>query len=889
MKRTIIYGLCLFFAVLLFASRGLHWSTFLHPDEVPVAKWIGDVTKQGFISDRLYPSGWFELARLKVAWDKSAKDLQEEHRKWTHQDMGINALKSDSFRRMESTDGKNIPNMIVGREFNVFLTALSALVVYLACLQIGLHPLAAAFAGLLMGCNPFIMEHSHYCETDLGLVFSFALSLWLLAACSRRRRPFLYFLFAVASGFAVSCKYTLSPALVPVVALPFVWREDGKPFRWRVVAPLLLLGLAGFCAGFALGTPALYKMPGYVAKVRDALATGSGSATAAWGREAFLPYFAKLQIKAGRLCFEMRKLGWPTLAFFMLSIVFCSWRRFRKLPVDIPAILGVFLLFYLFYMPWIRNQETLPLLLLLALAAARPVDWAIGALRRRPLGKSAIPSVAILALAATVLSVTIRDGLRMTSFFLLRETRAECQNWLAASMPQGQSIAADSYLTSIRHGTKLNFILAPRLDQNYPESLIKTTFATNNVRYYLRNTSHFGRRSNRSPFSRKLLPATQSRVDAFCRDGTRLMSWHVTDGRFRPAFAQPDVELWRLPDPANLPASTYDIPVWFPRPTLFRVAGATLYCNDRQGPIGPDEAVQTVGRRRFIRFPKAERQWAVVRMAEGNTPATIAWSKFAAPRKAALEAGGADVFEIGPRAIQSAMRLSAMPGTRVRMKGDDQNTLVLTSCLDNPTDAANLLRTCGEAEKALALLEKEPELSAAGQVEAFRAARALGQDPRPEWRAAAQTAVDAFDQAFPDAGVPATNSVTVCGVPLEALRDCARIRLAKEAVVPGRQLPVFLPKGRYGVRVRLYGVGADEAGVLFNAQSAPFEKVQLENGDILFSGELSLERGTRLAFAENLPEKAMVHFGWVCLELEITWDPVALVRDEIADIRSHLP
>ena len=889
MKRTIIYGLCLFFAVLLFASRGLYWSTYLHPDEVPVAKWIGDVTRQGFISDRLYPSGWFELARLKVAWDKSAKDLQEEHRKWTHQDMSINALKSSSFRRVESADRKNVANMIVGREFNVFLTALSALVVYLACLQIGLHPLASAFAGLLVGCNPFIMEHSHYCETDLGLVFSFALSLWLLAACSKRRSPCLYLLFAVASGFAVSCKYTLSPALFPVVALPFAWREADKPFRWKIVAPMLLLGLAGFGAGFVLGTPALYKMPDYVARVREAFADDSSSATSMQVKEAFLGAFAKFKIKLGGLLFEMRKLGWPTLAFLALSIAFCTRRRFRKLPVDIPAILGIFLLFDLLYMPWIRNQETLPLLLLLALAAARPVDWAIAALRRRPLGRSAVLPVAVLAFAAAILSATIRDGLRMTSFFLLRETRAECQNWLAASMPRRRIVAVDSYLASISRGTGLTFIRAPKLEQDYPESLAEPNLATNNVHYYLRNTSHFGRRPNRSPFSRKLLPATQSRVDAFCRDGTRLMSWHVTDGRFRPAFAQPDVELWHLPDPANLPASTYDIPVWFPRPTLFRVAGATLYCNDRLGPLGPDEAVQTVGRRRFIRFPKAERQWAVVRMAEGNTPATIAWSKIAGPRKATLKAGGADVFEIGPHAIQSAMRFSAMPGTRVRMKGDDQNTLVLTSCLDNPADAANLLRTCGEAEKALALLEKEPELSAAGQVEAFRAARILGREPRPEWRAAAQAAVDAFDQAFPDAGVPATNSVTVCGIPLEALRDCARIRLAKEAVVPGRQLPVFLPKGRYGVRGRLYGVGADEADILFNAQSAPFEKVQLENGDILFAGELSLERGTRLAFAENLPEKVMVHFGWVCLELEITWDPVALVRDGIADIRGNLP
>ncbi len=892
-KRNAICGICLFAVVLLFASRGLYWSIFLHPDEVPVAKWIGETYRHGFFSDRLYPSGWFQLARFKVAWDKLWLGVEARHGKWLQQDGKIDALSPLVFRNGENGEELKRANSTyidTGREFNVFLTALSAVIAYLACLQFGLHPLAALFSGLLLGCNPFIMEHSHYCETDLGLVFSFTLVFLAYALCIRRRTIWRFLLFATSCGFAFSCKYTLAPVLLPVAILPFLGRNRQGSFRWKVAAALLAVGLLGFVVGFALGTPALHGTPDYFAKVRAAFAHRPSSSIVAplEGGDSPLP-FQEAQFKLGSLLYEMGKLGWPTLLFFAMSVAFWFRKGNRSRFFNLPAALGLFLLFYFACMPWIRNQETLPFLVMLSLAAALPVDWAIRALRGlRPLRIASFP-LAVILFAAFVLFFSLRDGLRMTSFFLLRETRAECQNWLAASMPRGRTIAVDAYLGSVQRGTSTNFINVPELEQDYPERLAAPAFATNSVPYYLRNASHVGRRRNRLPFSRKFVPKTQAHVDAFCHDATRLMSWHVAGGRFRPTFAQPDIELWCLPDAADQDDAATDIAVWFMRPSLFKCGGATLYCDDRTGPFGPDEAMQTVGRRHTIRFPRAERQWAVCRLAEGDASAKIVWNRFATPSQATLNPHGVEVFELDAHAIRSAMRLSAMPGARIRMQGDDQHALVLTSCLENPAEAAFLLRTCGEPEKALVLLEKEPLLSPAGQVEAFRAASAAGREPRPEWRMAARKAVEAFGRAFSGGGALATNAVSVCGVPLRALADCARIRLDNEIVVTGRQLPVFLPEGDYGVRIRLEGPDVAKVQSLFNVQAEPFEKRPLDNGDVLLVGRLVLDHGARLTFSDTLPQYNEDEANRICRELEISWDPVAFIRKEIADIQAARP
>ena len=891
MKRNAIYGVCLFFAVLYFAWRGIDWTTFTHPDEVPVSKWIADTYNDGYISDRLYPSGWFTLAMAKVKWEEILLDLSSRHKKWTKQDGRADVIIAHSFRRRGEVTQKYGPSISTGREFNVFLTALSSVVVFFACLSAGLHPLAALFAGLLFGLNPFVMEHSHYCETDMGLVFSFAVSLWILGVQKRTGAAWLYIPYAFASGFTVSCKYTLAPLIVPVVIMPFLQRNETGKRRWGKVCLALMAGILAFIGGFVFGTPAIIKMPDYFEKVRAAFDTGPKSATGDAGAMARLVH--SVLVKTGSLIRELAKLGWVVVAFFILSLIFWFKRQYRRTVINIPAFIGLILLFFLARMPWIRNQELLPLITLLAMVSALPVDWALKGgvaplARRNWAAGAARLTVAVFALC--VLACTILDGMRMTSFFALRETRVECQNWFSAAFPLDKTVASDAYLGYVARGTGVNFVGAGRLEQNYPESL--SALSTNSVHYYLRNASHITRGENRHPLTRKLAPEVQAHVERFKQDCRPLLSWGVGPGRFRPAFAQPDVELWWIPETAvgnvaeDLPA---DIPVWFTRPTIFRFGGATLYCNGHVGPVGPEEAIQTVGKRRNVCFQRKERQWAVSKSVMGKDSAKIVWNSFALPRQTILPPGKADVFEIGTKDFYRAFSSSAMPMSRIRMRGDDQNTLVLTSCVDNPAEAAFLLRSNGEPEKALNLLKNETALSEAGKVEAFRAAVALGLPPNPEWIQAADAAVANFDKAIGSDGRLPREGVTICGAPFGAVEDLSLLRLFKEDVLPDRELPIFLPRGRYKVTAVLAGVGVGKFSALslLNVQDSPFTAMPMDSGELRLVGELTLKRGARLRFGKNLPEDLFSE-PIMCRLIEITWDAGSLVKNEIDAIRAEL-
>ena len=900
MKRNAIYGACLFFAVLIFASRGIEWTTYTHPDEVPVAKWISDTHRDGYISDRLYPSGWFTLAQAKVKWEEMLLDINLRHKKWTKQDGKADVLVAHSFRRRGEVAQKYGSSISTGREFNVFLTALSSVVVFFACLSAGLHPLAALFAGLLLGLNPFVMEHSHYCETDMGLVFSFAVSLWILGVQKRTGAAWLYLPYAFVSGFTVSCKYTLAPLIVPVAIMPFLQKDKDGKRRWGRAGLMLLAGIGVFVGGFLLGTPAIIKMPDYFEKARAAFDSGPNPSSDNAGATARFVHSAL--IKVGSLIRELVKLGWVVVAFFALSLAFWFKKLYRRTVFNIPAFVGIILLFFLTRMPWIRNQELLPLLVLLTIASALPVDWAVrgsvevaGGGKAGPFARqrwsAGAARLAVAAFALCALVCTFRNGMRMTSFFSLRETRVECQNWIASAVPFEKTVASDAYLGYVARGTGVDFVSAGRLEQNYPECLAEIN--TNSLNYYLRNASHITRSENRHPITRKLAPEVQTHVDRFKQDCRQLMSWGVGPGRFRPAFAQPDIELWWMPDGvgSNVTSElTADIPVWFARPTIFRFGGATLYCNGHVGPVGPDEAIQTVGKRRTVCFQRKERQWAVSRSVMGKDSAKIVWNSFASPRQAILPPGKACVFEFGSKGFYNAFSSSAMPGARIRMRGDDQNTLILTSCVDNPAEAAFLLRSNGEPEKALNLLKNETALSEAGKVEAFRAAAALGLPPTSEWRQAAEAAVANFDKAVGGDGRLPREAVTICGAPFGAVEDLSLLRLTREDVLPDRELPIFLPRGQYRIKILLVGVGVGKLSEcpIFNVQNARFTDSEMtDNGELYLAGTLTLKRGARLRFNKDLPEELFVEpIG--CRMIEITWDPGSLVAGEVNALKAEL-
>ena len=149
-KTRIAMGVALFLCSWIVASHGIRWSTFFHPDELPVAHWINRVVKVGYEDERVYPGGWFELVRPFVWWQGVKAKNDRRQTDWLVQDGCVTAVNGQTYERRMEDATPRIATIQTGRDFNALLAACSSLLVYLAALAAGCHAAAAFFAGGLI-------------------------------------------------------------------------------------------------------------------------------------------------------------------------------------------------------------------------------------------------------------------------------------------------------------------------------------------------------------------------------------------------------------------------------------------------------------------------------------------------------------------------------------------------------------------------------------------------------------------------------------------------------------------------------------------------------------------------------------------------------------------
>ena len=127
LARTLV-GAALFLLALHWCSTGIAWSIGFHPDEFPVARWIDQVRDKGYIVERPYPGGWFELARVRLAAEDFARWIGATDRRHRAQDGFVSALSERSFRKTTPPRPEKPEHGIQwGRDFNVWLYALTVL------------------------------------------------------------------------------------------------------------------------------------------------------------------------------------------------------------------------------------------------------------------------------------------------------------------------------------------------------------------------------------------------------------------------------------------------------------------------------------------------------------------------------------------------------------------------------------------------------------------------------------------------------------------------------------------------------------------------------------------------------------------------------------------
>ena len=244
-NKAVAFGALVLALAFVHTSAGLRWSEFFHPDELPIANWMQQAHRNGYVTERAYPGGWFVLS---CAWTHAEAGLWRLRERWRahRRQVGrVKAIDADTFDFAPERETFRAGEIQRGRDINAVLVAFAALFLYLAALEAGARPPAAALGALLLAAQPFLLEHAHYCETDAAVPFSLSLAGWLSMRAIRLRSWRWHLGAMAAAGFAIACKYTLAPlALWPAtVAVPIALSLAALGIR--IIAPIPGKGTIG--------------------------------------------------------------------------------------------------------------------------------------------------------------------------------------------------------------------------------------------------------------------------------------------------------------------------------------------------------------------------------------------------------------------------------------------------------------------------------------------------------------------------------------------------------------------------------------------------------------------------------------------------------------------
>lgn len=869
------------------ATSGLLWSTYFHPDELAIVRWIDRVQQDGYISHRVYPSGWFELYRICFAFEKNAPKWINSFLEHVNQDGRVAAAYAESFEPKEPSRavrkfGHEIQD---GRNFNAWLYVLTAVFLYAACLEAGFHPVAAFLSGLFFLGAAGPREFAHYCETDAALLVSMACFAWMAARALRKRSWGWSLAASFAAGFAVSCKFTLMPLLLWCVVSPFaVLPVRGRAVsRWLPAAVLLLLASAGLAlGGYLLGTPALRADPN---RYMELLQKTSKRAYAEIRRNLDGPYTwsgaAVLRLESlGR---HLAGIGALPLLWGVFSWGFWFTPKFRRQLAGIPWLLPVFLPFLVCSCPFVRRQELLPLNVIFAMGAALPLQWWLsrpaGRFPRHGAGRAAVAGVALLGVAAFCAQFERGEG--MASCFKMRDTRAEAQNWLRTSASADTGICFDAYVGQIIRGFQVRrsgFAGLPFRWEGAPPPARDGSIPD----YYVENVGFTGRLPVRSPKTGRFFPHVRKRMADYNASVFPVRTWGVSRTAPVPVFAQPRVRLVAFDAPSP---DSFDVPVGYSRPILVLPDLTHLYDADGPAGIACLRATRTFGKRSSVHLNLEDGpRWLVTRMLEGGESVRIDREGLFRPGKSELGAGGAVAAALAATPWERVRaRFSAHATMRCRMRGDDHAVFCATYLTPSAAEAARDLRGAGNPSGALELLRGAGTLDAAGRVEAFWAARAAGEEPEPAWTEAARGAVAAADRLAAERDALGRTGATLCGVPLGVADDFARVKLPPVRLEPGVRLPLWLPRGRYTLSI---ASPAEAAGRipprLFADQTGDFAVENDSGEECRATAPMEVGAGGFLRVRDDGA------FAALDGELEVHWSPVDCTLEAAESLRAAL-
>lgn len=502
--RWLLAAICL--AALILRFEGIDWAR-LHPDEVPISRWIADVAEDGYIKERVYPNGFFMMVRPVWAATRAADQACRAWRTWTGTESDFTASSPD--------------RILFARKFNVWLGSLTCLVAFALARRVTGSNGAGLFAAACMAFSPHLIEHAHYAETDIAMIFMLTLCFWLWARVVDGSTGSRFALAALGCGFAAGTKFTLL-ALAILVPLHAAFHTPGHPRRSRGAQALRwgLLGLLVFGAGFALANPGVWRFDSWVTGLRQASASvyreTAGFLGLAHGDPvaAFLKHARVMVRETG-----VAGWGWFALAAFGAA---CAMRRpYRRFALAPGVFAAVYLYYFFGKAPWVRPQEVMAFQPVLALAAAVGAVACLRSARiRGSFGRRAVVALAVVLL----MGPTLANGLRRASLFGWPDPRLAAQPWLRVSAPYDRVLGAEIYTDPLSQ----DLMADPRAVNKVERIGLKKIQAAK-CDYVIRNV-HAKGRGTLNPRTGLPFPPYQTNYAQFIAHSQLLKSWSSLGG-----------------------------------------------------------------------------------------------------------------------------------------------------------------------------------------------------------------------------------------------------------------------------------------------------------------------------------------------------------------------
>ncbi len=519
-KRRWVIGALIILLVMAWGlrMRGIEWP-LLHPDEYKISSWATWMEEHSRTLSPSYPGGYFHLIKPVLLIKNAILDGGAAWQTFLgHGDLLTRPEMDQTF---------------LLRKINVGLALLTVLVFYGLAFRVTRSRMGAFAAAAFLGLSGLHVQHSHYAETDIAMVFTLTLALYAWARVYERGQIGWFGVAAFLTGLAIGTKYTnllLVPCWMAGLFYCFRAKPGGKP--GRRLAGLILAGFLLVSAGFLYTNRHVLEGVEFWGNLQKACQSTYSERAGLLG-QAGSDHHAALRSNWNTLIQNQADINPFWVLFFILGagFVFCS--RYRRYGWVSGIPLGLYVFYFLKVAPWVRGQEFMVFFpfaaVWIAIGVKESLDWSA---RRKHGILVASGVVACLLIACAYSGIS---ALRCSSVFAMPEARVQALRWLYGHAPLQKRVGVEDYTVP---ACRL-FNSADAIGQI--EWLTPEQRAQLPLDYLLRNVSATGR-GTVDPRTHELYPNYAANGLEFQKQASRLCVWGPELSRF--AFAGNQLEWW---------------------------------------------------------------------------------------------------------------------------------------------------------------------------------------------------------------------------------------------------------------------------------------------------------------------------------------------------------